>query len=127
MKAMTGWALVMTTCATIMAAHATSDVISDRELVTRAQSVLAVKEAPIDRVLGIHDGQMIIVDVRCSGTCPASTVRIIHYAGNQEAVCARADLVTVDVFRGLTIGPEKFCVPHALVQRRLYTDRPYQR
>ena len=108
-------------------AFASGDVLSDGELLSRAAAVFAVKEAPVDRILGLHKGLPIIVDVRCSDVCPNYTVRIIHYAGAAEAACAqvRGDLVSVDVPRSITVGPEKFCVPHALVQRRLYTDRPY--
>lgn len=110
-------------------AFAAGDVLSDGDLIARANAVFAVKEAPVDRILGIHKGLPIIVDVRCGDVCPNSTVRIIHYAGAADAACAQThgDLVSVDVPRSITVGPEKFCVPHALVSRRLYTDRPYQK
>ncbi len=109
-------------------ALAVNDVLSDSDLVARANTVFSVKEPPTDRIIGLHKSQLVIVDVRCSDVCPNNTVRIIHYAGAADAVCAQtgADLVTVNVPRSLTLGPEKFCVPHLLVKRRLYTDRPYQ-
>ncbi len=113
----------------VVPAVAANDILSDNDLVARANAVFAAKEAPVDRILGIHKGLPVIVDVRCSDICPNYTVRIIHYAGAAEAACAqtRADLVMVNVPRSITTGPEKFCVPHALVSRRQYTDRPYQR
>lgn len=108
---------------------ASNDFLGDSDLVARAAEVFSVKEAPVDRMLGLHKGLPIIVDVRCSDVCPANTVRIIHFAGSAEAACAQAhsDVVIVDVPRGFTVGPEKFCVPHVLVSRRLYADRPYQK
>ena len=121
--------LMVLAAACAPSAFASNDVLSDSELLSRANDAFAAKEAPVDRVLGFHNGQMIIVDVRCSDVCPTNTVRIIHYAGSADAVCAqtRADLVTVDVPRSITVGPEKFCVPRVLVSRRLYTDKPYQK
>lgn len=108
-------------------AAASTDILSDGDLVSRASSAFANKEPPADRILGIHRGQMVMLDVRCADVCPNYTVRIIHYAGAPNCTQLGGDIVSVDVPRSITTGPEKFCVPHVLVSRRLYTDKPYQK
>ncbi|GAA0536404.1 hypothetical protein FHS83_003322 [Rhizomicrobium palustre] len=110
-------------------AFAAGDQLDDNALVSRAQSVQAVKDPPVDRVLGLHRGLPVVVDVRCGDVCPQNTVRFIHYIGQTEAACAqtRGDIVSVDVPKGITSGQEKFCVPHILVRQKLYIDRPFQR
>lgn len=110
-------------------AWAVNDALSDADLIARTSAVLASKDAPPDRIIGLYKNLAVVVDLRCSDACPQSTVRIVHFAGTAEAACAQTagDLVTVAVPRGLTSGPEKFCVPRILVSRKLYTDRPYQK
>lgn len=127
---MRNWILLAVfTAAAAMPAFARTDSLSDSQLVSQVSDVFTERETPPDRMLGTHKGMPIIIDVRCAGNCPAATVRIVHYMGSVEQACAATggDIVTVDVPRGLSSGPEKFCVPHTLVSRRLYTDRPYQR
>jgi hypothetical protein len=110
-------------------AGAVNDVLSDSDLASRVSAVFASKDAPPDRVLGLHKGLPVLLDIRCSDLCPANTVRIVHYIGAADAACAAAagDLVNIAVPRGITMGPEKFCVPHVLAGRHLYTDQPYRK
>jgi|GEM_PF-1585201 len=108
-------------------AAASTDILADGDLVNRAATVFANKEPPSDRILGIHHGQMVVLDVRCADVCPNYTVRIVHYAGAPNCTQLGGDVVSVDVPRSITSGPEQFCIPHILVSRRLYADKPYQR
>jgi len=115
--------------ATAVPACASNDVLSDAALLGRAAAVFAAKETPADRILGIHDGHRVIVDVRCAGACPAATVRILHYEIGPGPACTRmgADAASVLAPIGLTSAAQDFCIPHILYLRRLYTDRPYQK
>ena len=117
------------TSAAVIPAFARTDPLSDSQLVSQVSDVFTERETPPDRMIGAHKGMPVIIDVRCAGACPATTVRIIHYIGSVEQACTvtGGDIIAVDVPRGLTSGPEKFCIPHILVSRHLYTDRPYQR
>lgn len=110
-------------------ALALNDALGDLDLASRAGAVLAAKETPADRILGLHKGVPVVVDTRCAGSCPASTIRIIHYLGGVDTAClnTHGDIVNVDVPRGMSMGPEKFCVPHILVSRHMYTDKPYSK
>lgn len=110
-------------------AMAAGDPVSDSDLISRAEAVLASKEAPADRILGIHHGLPVLIDIRCGDVCPAYTVRILHYPGQAEAACAQTggDIATVDVPKSITYGPEKFCIPHILFSRKRFTDKPFQR
>jgi hypothetical protein len=113
----------------ICPAFAYSDTISDAELIRRAGAVFSVKEAPGDRVLGLHNGFAVIADIRCSGNCPANTVRILHYTLPAGPPCTRlgADSAAVVVPQGMTLAPQDFCIPHVLFARRMFSDRPYQK
>ena len=68
-------------------ARAATDPITDSDLVARASAVMSVKQAPIDRMLGVHKGVPVIVDIRCSDICPKNTVRIIHYTVEAGTAC----------------------------------------
>lgn len=122
-------------CAGVMAmaamapGWAANDPLSDSDLASRANTLFSGTETPADRVLGIHNGVLVIIDVRCSDLCPANTIRIIHYMGGVEAACKQTggDLINIVVPRGLSTGPEKFCIPHVLASRKTYADKPYQR
>lgn len=109
-------------------AWAATDALTDTALVSRASAVFANKESPADRILGIHRGQRVLLEVLCSDACPANTVRIIHYMMPTDDNCTRlgGDIVGVAVSAGLTATIQNFCIPHVLVARRLYTDRPYK-
>ncbi|MDE2182154.1 MAG: hypothetical protein KGJ78_03955 [Alphaproteobacteria bacterium] len=110
-------------------AGASTDALTDGQLVSRAAAVFAVKQVPADPVLGIHHGIRVIVDIRCGDICPAYTVRIIHYDMPAGAECTKmgADIATVMVPRSIAVGQENFCVPHVLYGRKMYVDRPYQK
>jgi hypothetical protein len=112
----------------IAPAFAYSDSIDDAELIRRAGAVFSVKEAPADRILGLHNGFAVIADIRCAGNCPASTVRILHYALPAGPACTRlgADNAAVVVPQGMTLQPQDFCIPHILFTRRMFSDRPYR-
>ena len=112
-----------------LAANAANDAVSDGELIARASAVMAEQAAPADRILGLHKGVPVIVDVRCAGNCPASTLRIIRYAIDPGPACAKlnGDTATLMVPVSITSHPQSFCIPHVLYQRKLYTDRPYQK
>ena len=111
------------------AASASTDALSDADLIARASAVFASKDSPADRILGVHRGKQVVLDVICGDICPAYTARIIHYLAPPDASCVQsgADTVSVQVPRGIAAGQESFCVPHVLVAHKLYTDRPYQK
>ena len=108
-------------------AGATTDPITDNDLVARASAVMGVKEAPADRMLGVHKGAPVIVDIRCSDTCPQHTVRIIHYTVDAGPVCIKLGGDTAAIAASFTMTAIKqiFCIPHVLYRQKLYTDRPY--
>ncbi len=114
--------------AAAMGANAAGDVLSDADLVARANAVMSVKEAPVDRLLGLHKGSAVIVDVRCAGACPQSTVRVIHYTAAPGPDCTRlgGDTASIMVPVSIAIRPQPFCIPHVLYGKQLYTDHPYQ-
>jgi hypothetical protein len=114
--------------AAAMAANAAGDMLSDADLVARANAVMSVKEAPVDRMLGIHKGGAVIVDVRCADVCPQYTVRIIHYTAAPGSDCTRlgGDTASIMVPVSITTHPQPFCIPHVLYGKQLYTDHPYQ-
>jgi len=113
----------------LMPAFAATDAVSDAVLVARATAVMSVKQAPADRMLGVHKGAPVIVDVRCATDCPRLTVRIIRYIIEPGAVCIRlgGDTATITVPVSLQERPQTFCIPHALYQRKLHVDHPYQK
>jgi hypothetical protein len=115
--------------ATTAAAYAGADPVSDAELISRANAVMRAQEAPVDRTLGTHKGVPVIIDIRCAGTCPQNTVRIIHYVIGPGPDCARlgGDAANVMVPISLQERPQPFCIPHALYGKQLYTDRPYRK
>ncbi|HUO97756.1 MAG TPA: hypothetical protein VMU01_03770 [Rhizomicrobium sp.] len=109
-------------------AAASTDTLSDAELVARVNAVFSVKETTADRILGVHRGLPVIVDVRCGDVCPNYTVRIIHYGLDAGAVCTRmgGDNASIAVPAGIAVTMQPFCIPHVLFQRKLYVDHPYQ-
>jgi hypothetical protein len=111
------------------AASAANVPLTDAELVASANSVLSVKEAPLDRMLGLHKGTPVIVDVRCGDVCPQYTVRIIRYTIDPGPACTKlgGDTATIGVPMGLVTRPQSFCIPHALYGKQMYTDQPYRR
>lgn len=110
------------------AAGAANDPLTDAALVASANSVLSVKEAPADRMLGLHKGTPVIVDVRCGDVCPQYTVRIIRYTIDPGPACTKlgGDTATIGVPMGLVTRPQSFCIPHVLYGKQMYTDQPYQ-
>jgi hypothetical protein len=111
------------------AASAASNPLGDADLIACAGAVMAVKEAPVDRILGLHKGAPVMVDVRCGDVCPQNTVRVIHYMVDPGPVCTKlgGDTANVMMPMGLTTRPQPFCIPHVLYARKMYTDRPYQK
>lgn len=112
-----------------MPANASTDVLSDSELASRAATVFAVQHSPPDRILGVHRGLRVVLDERCSDVCPTYTVRIIHYDVPAFSDCARigGDAVEIDVPVSIASMKQNFCIPHILYGRKLYVDHPYQR
>jgi hypothetical protein len=110
-------------------AGAMNDPLSDAELVGRADAMFAMKDGPADRVLGVHRGALVMVDVRCGDVCPAYTVRIIHYGVDPGPACKQigGDIASVGVPKGIGVGLQDFCVPHVLYARKRYVDHPYQK
>jgi hypothetical protein len=110
-------------------AGAATDPLSDTDLVSRSSTVMSVKQAPIDRMLGVHKGAPVIVDIRCSDVCPNYTVRIIHYTVDAGPACAKlgGDTAAIMVPVSIAVMKQNFCIPHVLFQQKLYTDRPYQK
>jgi hypothetical protein len=110
------------------AAGAASDPLTDADLVARAGAVMSVKEAPADRILGVHKGVPVIVDVRCGDVCPQYTIRIIHYVIEPGPACTKlgADTASIGVPMGLTTRPQAFCIPHVLYAKKLHFDTPYR-
>jgi len=110
-------------------AGAATDPVTDSDLVTRANAVMSVKEAPVDRMLGLHKGTPVIVDIRCSDVCPNYTVRIIHYTVDAGPACTKlgGDTAAIMVPVSIAVMKQNFCIPHVLYQQNLYTDRPYQK
>ncbi len=111
------------------AASAASDPLTDPDLVARANSVMSMKEAPVDRMLGLHKGTPVIVDVRCGDVCPQYTVRIIRYRIDPGPACVNlgGDTATIGVPMGLVTRPQSFCIPHVLYGKQMYTDQPYRK
>lgn len=111
------------------AASAANDPLTDADLVASANSVLSVKEAPLDRMLGLHKGTPVIVDVRCGDVCPQYTVRIIRYTIDPGPACTKlgGDTATIGVPMGLVTRPQSFCIPHVLYSKQMYMDQPYQK
>jgi hypothetical protein len=109
-------------------AGAATDPITDSDLVARASAVMGVKQAPVDRMLGVHKGVPVIVDIRCSDACPQHTVRIIHYTVDVGPVCTKlgGDTAAISASFSMTAIKQSFCIPHVLHQKKLYTDRLYQ-
>jgi hypothetical protein len=109
-------------------AAASTDALGDGDLVARANAVRSAKDGPVDRILGVHKGAQVFVDVRCSDVCPAYTVRIIHYMIGPGPGCTQlgGDVAAVAVPVGIATMNQDFCIPHVLYQRKLYVDRPYQ-
>jgi hypothetical protein len=124
---MSRFKLILPLLCLLTPAFAYNDTLSDAELVRRAGAVFSAKEAPADRILGLHNGFAVIADIRCSGNCPASTVRILHYALPAGPACTRlgADNAAIVVPLGMTLAPQDFCIPHVLFARRMFSDRPY--
>ncbi len=122
-------AFVVLTTVAAPSARAATDALSDSDLVARALAIFASKESPADRILGVHRGQQVLLEVRCGDVCPAYTVRIIHYLAPADANCVRlgGDVVGIAVPAGIAIMNQDFCIPHVLVARILYTDHPYQK
>lgn len=114
--------------AVITPAFAAADPVTDADLVARAAAVLAVKDAPVDRMLGSHKGVPVIVDVRCGDICPQYTVRIIHYIVPPGPDCTRlgGDTANVPVPVSIAMRPQPFCIPHVLFGKNLYLDHPYR-
>jgi hypothetical protein len=110
-------------------ALALTDVLSDAELINRAGAVRSAQEPPADRIIGVHRGARVIVDVRCGDVCPAYTVRIIRYDAEPGAVCTKlgGDIASILVPMAIGVRQQSFCIPHALYQRKLYVDHPYQK
>jgi hypothetical protein len=110
-------------------AFASADILTDANLVARASALFTNKDSPADRILGIHHGKQVILDVLCGDICPANTVRIIHYLAPPDSACVQsgADVVSLQVAGGIAASQQSFCVPHILVAHKLYTDRPYRK
>lgn len=110
-------------------AFAGVDPVSDGDLAARASAVMAVKEPPVDRMLGNHKGVPVIVDVRCGDVCPQNTVRIIHYVVSPGPDCVKlgGDTANVMVPVSIAMRPQPFCIPHVLYGRNLYLDHPYRK
>ena len=110
-------------------ACAANTTLSDTDLAGRAAAVLSVKEPPADRVLGIHRGTMVFVDVLCSDVCPVNTVRVIHYQVEAGPQCTRLGGDSVSIVVPITIGAraQPYCIPHILYRRNLYNDQPYRK
>lgn len=110
-------------------ANAATDALSDPQLVARVSATFAVQDGPTDRILGMHHGALVMVDIRCGDVCPAYTVRIVHYGVEPGPACAQlgGDTASVAVPRGIAIGQQDFCIPHVLYARKLYADHPYQK
>ena len=110
-------------------ANATTDPVSDSDLVARANAVMSVKEAPPDRMLGVHKGAPVIVDIRCGDVCPQYTVRIIHYTVDVGPTCTKlgGDIAVILVPVSIASVTQKFCIPHVLYQQKLYVDHPFQK
>lgn len=110
-------------------AYAANDPLTDTELVARVGAVMSVKEAPADRMLGLHKGTPVIVDVRCGDVCPQYTVRVIRYAIDPGPACTKlgGDTATIGVPMGLVTRPQSFCIPHVLYSKQMYTDQPYRK
>lgn len=108
---------------------ASNDELSDADLVSRASAVFNLREAPVDRVLGLHRGHRVIVDAICGDVCPDYMVRIVHYDIPGGPACAQmgADSAMITVPMAITARQENYCIPHVLYVRKLYTDRPYQK
>jgi hypothetical protein len=111
------------------AASAANDPLTDADLVARAGVVMSVKEAPADRMLGLHKGTPVIVDVRCGDVCPQYTVRIIRYVVDPGPACSKlgGDTANIGVPMGLVTRPQSFCIPHVLYGKQMYTDQPYRK
>lgn len=118
-------ALMMTAMGPVMAG---STPIGDGELVAKVDALFASTGTPADRILGTHQGLLVIIDVRCAGNCPADTLRIVHYTGTADQACKQTDGIPVNIVvpRGIGAGPEKFCIPRVLANRRTYADKPFQ-
>jgi len=121
--------LALASVALLDCASASTDVLSDSDLVSRASAVFASRDTPADRILGLHHGMPVMVEARCSDVCPNYTVRIIHYLAEPGASCSKlgGDTVSIMVPVSITAQNRDFCIPHILYQRKLYTDHPYQR
>lgn len=120
--------LFATAAALTACANASTDALSDAALIARTNAVMGVKEAPVDRMLGVHKGAPVIVDVRCGDICPQYTVRIVHYTLDTGPACAKigGDTAMIAVPAGIGVITQKFCIPHVLFRRKLYNDHPYQ-
>jgi hypothetical protein len=126
---MRGVWLLLSAAAFAGCAAAANDILTDADLVARATAVMSVKEAPPDRVLGMHKGVPVMVEVRCGDVCPQYTVRFIHYAIDPGAMCERlgGDTVGIVIPVSIAVMSKDFCIPHVLYKRRLYVDHPYQK
>lgn len=110
-------------------ANAAAIPVTDAQLVSVASAVMAVKEPPLDRMLGVHKGVPVIVDVRCGDVCPAYTVRIIHYTIEAGPACSKlgGDTAMIAVPAGIGVVTQNFCVPHVLYKQNLHVDHPYKK
>jgi hypothetical protein len=126
---MSAWPVLAAVIVLTGCAAAAGDPLSDGDLVSRASAVLAVKEPPVDRILGLHKGVPVIVDVRCGDVCPQYTVRIIHYSVDPGPACTLlgGDTAQIAVPVSIAVMTKPFCVPHVLYGKKLYLDHPYQK
>jgi hypothetical protein len=124
-----GFAAAVCMMSMFVGASAASDPLTDNDLVARANAAMSVKEAPVDRMLGVHKGEPVIVDIRCNDVCPQHTVRIIHYTVDVGPVCTKlgGDTAAISASFSITAIKQNFCIPHVLYRQKLYTDRPYQK
>ena len=98
---------------------ASSRVISDGDLIRYAH-------APFDKAskkqkrdyLGLHHGELVVVDFPCSDLCPNYTKRIIHYnvpANPWDCFAAGGVIREEDLPTGIADRAVNFCEPRILV------------
>jgi len=121
------FALLAAAVAAVMTSS--TSTLTDDQLVTHAQAVLANKEGPKDGTqLGVYRGASVAVLVKCGDICPAYTVRVIHFIVPDGKNCAQiggADMSAI-IPHGIAAGPEAFCIPEPLVKKDLWEDHPYR-
>jgi hypothetical protein len=95
--------------------------ISDAELATLANSPVDKSIENEGRVLGLRNGQPVLVTYFCSDVCPAYTVRVIHYDLPDGIKCETVGgrLVDMRIPRGVAMSSRTFCVPNFLAPEPL--------